>query len=184
MHTDVQVPPQEPGRIGADYLDAIHTAIIGLKTQLHAIETAAAVLEKALADQHTVFHANLGHFEPIRLVPEKSPVKMKILTPRKEAQDLREHGRQGDALLCVWYTSMPTELLQAARDIGVTSICMVADNPQNPVETNLADLFIDPQWTFGDAAVKLPGYDVPILPPSGALNSIVFWTILAECTGD
>jgi len=181
FHDDMRIPAQEPGKTGAAYLERIRSGVRGLRTQLDVIGKASAALRKTVAAGHTVFHANLGHFEPIRLVPVDLHVKMQILKRGKKAENLGKQAERGDALLCVWYTALPTELLQAAREKGVTSVCMVASNPENPIDTHAADIFIDPQWRFGDAAVTFPGYDVRILPPSGVLNSLVFYTILADC---
>ena len=42
------------------------------------------------------------------------------------------------------------------------------------------DVLIDAQWAYGDAAVDVPGYDIPVLPPSGFLAAGIYRMIQAE----
>lgn len=180
FHDDLKVPAVEPGVLGKQYLTAIVRAVTGLQTQEKQLAAAGAAVRQTVAAGHTVFHVNLGHFEPAQLLPEGFGAPLTVL-PRTQAEaDLRAKAMKGDTALIVWYTEMPTALLQAARDAGAASICVVASNPAAPLDTRLADTFLDPQWVFGDAAVEIPGYDVKGLPPSGVLNSLVFYTVLAE----
>lgn len=183
FHTDITVPPQPAGVLGEHYLDAITSALAGLRTQQAAIQKAGGVLRDAVRQKHTVFHANLGHFEPALLLPADFTIPLAVLPGTNPEADLAKRAAKGDALLAVWYTAQPTALLKAARTAGVTSACMLAANPTETREPGLADILLDSQWAIGDAAVEVPGYDVRILPPSGVLNSTIFYAILAEAQG-
>lgn len=181
VHADVTVPPQAAGVLGERYLDGICAALTGLQSQQSTIAQAGTRLRTAVAAKHTVFHANLGHFEPARLLPPAFPVGLSLLPGKDPDADLRRRGAAGDALLAVWYTDMPRALLQAARERGLTSACILASNPGDAArDPTLADHLLDPQWVIGDALVEVPGYDVRILPPSGVLNATVFYAVLAE----
>ena len=41
-------------------------------------------------------------------------------------------------------------------------------------------LYANPHWPIEDACVQLPGYDTPILPASGVIQSTIYWSIVAE----
>lgn len=180
VHADMTVPPQPAGALGERYLDAIIAALTGLRSQQAGIQQAGAAVRTAIAGKHTVFHANLGHFEPALLLPADFAIPLAVLPATAPEAELARRGAAGDALLAVWYTEQPAALLKAARSAGVTSACILAANPADPREPGLADVLLDSQWVIGDAAVAVPGYDVRILPPSGVLNSAIFYAILAE----
>jgi hypothetical protein len=174
------VPPVAPGVLGNRYLDQISAGVAGLVRERAKLRGAADLLRDTLGRSGTIFHANLGHYEPVRLLAPDFPAALRVL-PRKEPEvALAQLGKPGDALFVVWYTDMPAALLAAGRKAGVRSVCMVAGNPERAHDTSLADVFVDPQWKFGDAVVPVPGYDVKILPPSGVLNSLVFFAVLSE----
>jgi uncharacterized phosphosugar-binding protein len=180
VHTDMTVPPQAPGVLGERYLDAVTTALTGLRTQQAAIQKAGGVLRDTVRRQRTVFNAHQGHFEPARLLPPDFSFPLAALSGKDPDLELAQRGVAGDALLALWYTDLPTALLKAARAKGVASACILAANPGETREPGLADVLLDSQWVIGDAVVAVPGYDIRILPPSGVLNSTLFFAILAE----
>lgn len=180
FHDGLTVPPQAPGVLGERYLDGICTALAGLRSQQEKVVKAGALLRGALAAKHTVFHANVGHFEPVRLLPPEFPVPLSVLSRKDPDADLRGRAAAGDVLFAVWYTDIPTALLKAAHECGVSSVCILATNPGESRDPALADVWLDPQWVIGDALVEVPGYDVRILPPSGVLNATVFYAVMAE----
>jgi uncharacterized phosphosugar-binding protein len=180
VHADMTVSPQAAGALGERYLDAVTAALTGLRTQQAAIQKAGGALREAVRLKHTVFHANIGHFEPALLLPPDFAIPLTVLPGKDPDLDLAKRAVAGDALLAVWYTDQPTTLLKAARAAGVTSACILAANPAETRDPSLADIPLDSQWVIGDAVVEVPGYDVRILPPSGVLNSTIFFAILAE----
>jgi len=180
FHDDVTVPPQAPGVLGERYLAGLCTALTGLRSQHGKIAAAGALVRRAVETRHTVFHANMGHFEPALLLGPDVTFALSVLPAKDPEADLKQHGVAGDALLAVWYTAMPTALLSAAREKQVATACILAGNPTEARDQALADVLLDPQWVIGDAVVEVPGYDVRILPPSGVLNSAVFFAVLAD----
>jgi hypothetical protein len=180
VHTDMNVPPQAAGVLGERYLDAVGTALAGLRTQQAAIRQAGGMLRDTVRRQHKVFHANLGHFEPAALLPADFAIPLTPVADKDPEVDVAQRGAAGDALFVVWYSNEPTAMLKAARAHSLKSCCILAANPVETREPGLADILVDSQWALGDAAVELPGYDVRILPPSGVLNSVIFFAILAE----
>jgi hypothetical protein len=180
FHQDVTIPPQAAGVLGERYLEGICAALMGLRSQHGRIAAAGNVVRTANAARRTVFHANLGHYEPALLLPKDFSIPLTVLPGKDPELEIGQRGTAGDALLAVWYTALPTALLKAARERQVGSVCILAGNPTETRDLALADVLLDPQWVLGDAIVEVPGYDVRILPPSGVLNSTVFAAVLAE----
>jgi hypothetical protein len=80
----------------------------------------------------------------------------------------------------IWYHEMPAPLLAAARENGLRPIVVAGQNPFAPLDTSLADVYLDPKWMVGDAIVAVPGYDIKVLPPSAVLNGLLFYAVIAE----
>ena len=83
-------------------------------------------------------------------------------------------------MFIIWYHEMPAPLLDTAREKGLRSIVVAAQNPFAPLDTSLADVYIDPKWVVGDAVVTVPGYDIKILPMSAVLNGLIFYAVIEE----
>lgn len=41
-------------------------------------------------------------------------------------------------------------------------------------------LYLDLGWPLTDACVRVPGYDVPILPASGVFQAAIYWALADE----
>jgi hypothetical protein len=52
--------------------------------------------------------------------------------------------------------------------------------PGQPPEPASSILYIDPGWPLADGCVTVPGYDISILPASGAIQAAIYWTIASE----
>jgi hypothetical protein len=180
FHDDLPVKPVKPGVLGNQYLTGLIRSLDALAAENTAIQAAGRLLREAAEAGHTVFHANLGHFEPARLLPEGFPIRVVTLPAKSPEDELRKSGTAGDALFIIWYHEMPAALLAAARDKGIPSVCVAAQNPFSPLDTSLADVYIDPKWVVGDATAEVPGYEIKILPPSAVLNALVFYAVIDE----
>ena len=93
----------------------------------------------------------------------------------------------GDLWIHVGYSYTPLRELWYARRAGIRSVTVYTGGPLllgegTPVapEPELSDVYIDPHWRHGDAALTVPGYDVPILPPSGIVMVTCYWMIIGE----
>jgi hypothetical protein len=40
-------------------------------------------------------------------------------------------------------------------------------------------LYLDPGWPLMDGCVRVPDYDVPILPASGVVQAGIYWSIVS-----
>ena len=73
-----------------------------------------------------------------------------------------------------------TGYVEAVRKAKCKSILALCHAPFAPLDGPQPDILIDAQWEYGDAIVLVPGYDAKILPPSGVLQTAVFWSVIAK----
>jgi hypothetical protein len=177
---DRRVEPVGPGVLGDLYLEGLIQSLEALAADTQRVEAAGKIVRVTAEGGRTVFHANLGHFEPARLLPDGFPIRVVSLPASSPETGLRKTGEAGDALFAVWYHEMPVALLDAAREKGMRSIVVAGRNPYAPLDTSLADIYLDPKWLVGDAIVAVPGYDIKVLPPSAVLNGLLFYAVIAE----
>lgn len=180
FHDDLRLQPIKPEILGNQYLGGLIQSLDGLAAEAGHIQAAGRLIRAAAEAKHAVFHANLGHFEPARLLPADFPVQVTTLPVKSPEAELRTKGTAGDSVFIIWYHEMPAPLLDAAREKGLRSIVVAAQNPFSPLDTSQADLYIDPKWVVGDAIAEVPGYDIKILPPSAVLNGLVFYAVIEE----
>ena len=180
FQNDLGVEPVGPGVLGDLYLEGLIQSLEALAADTRPTEAAGRIVGAAAKAGKTVHHANLGHFEPARLLPDGFPIRVVSLPASSPETGLRKAGEAGDALFAIWYHEMPVALLDAAREKGMRSIVVAGRNSFSPLDTSLADIYLDPKWMVGDAIVDVPGYDIKILPPSAVLNGLLFYAVIAE----
>ena len=182
FHEDLHIAPVKPEVLGTQYLDGLIGSLDGLIAETKPIRAAARLIRNASKAGHSVVHANLGHFEPARLLPAGFPIRVIALPARLPETELPKVAAPGDVLFAIWYHEMPRALLDASRSKGMRTIVVAGRNPFAPLDTKLADVYIDPKWVVGDALVEVPGYDIKIIPPSAVLNGLIFYAVMAEAT--
>jgi hypothetical protein len=57
---------------------------------------------------------------------------------------------------------------------GTNAAWMVAPMARQTDFSAYGDLVVNQHWAFGDGAAAAPGYDVPILPPSGVAQLFIY----------
>ena len=93
-----------------------------------------------------------------------------------------------DGVVFVGYFDFPGRLSEPSyweplRAVGVPSIWITGGRETRPVTPQAGEIHVDPYWTYGDAAVEIPGYDIMILPPSGVVQTAALWMIIGEIAG-
>ncbi len=80
----------------------------------------------------------------------------------------------------------PVELALACRDVGVRTVGLtslaystqvVSAHPSGKRLFEVADVTVDIGAPYGDAAVELPGIEIPVLPVSGVAFAVAGWMI-------
>ena len=82
-------------------------------------------------------------------------------------------------VLALSYQLAPEPVIEQAKASGM-KLLYDSVRPADPAEPVDNVIYIKPGWPLPDACVEVPGYDVNILPASGAINAIVYWSILAD----
>ena len=66
------------------------------------------------------------------------------------------------------------------RQAGAKTAIALCHAPVAALGGPQPDVLIDAQWEYGDGAVPVPGYDTKILPSSGVLQTVIFWSVAAK----
>ena len=179
-HDTHDVKPVAPGVLGNRYADAV-TAILGRADAENSRNflTAASWAAEAITGGHKVIMYSMGHFLPDEI--GKSAIGADFesgtwnsgftyLTPPDDAY------ADGDVLIHIGYQHPPDGLLKAGRAAGA-KVVYVDILRHRDYGDDSGVLWIDPMWSWPDACVTVEGYDIPILPPSGIVNSAIAWEI-------
>ena len=189
FHSDRRVPPVEPGVLGREYCDKVERILGDIQAgELSEFPRAGAVCAAALEHGRTVGAGLIGHFMTSQLrMPSYPDGLFAVRDNEYGVAQLAETLGRGDVWLHVGYSYTPLRELWFARRVGIRSIAVYSGGPlllgegaPVPPEPGLSDVYIDPHWRHGDAAVTVPGYDVPILPPSGIVMVTCYWMIIGE----
>lgn len=180
FHPDLELEPIPRGKLGKEYLDYIAQSIAQIKaTEIPAVKQASAVAAEAIEKGKQANLVIMGHMPPriVGAYGDPSVFSPISLSP----QNAEEVLQQGDFVAFIEYCGIPRDILSAVKKAGANNAWVGV-----PVEDDLRysdlDIFIYPYWKFGDFSVEVPGYDVKILPPSGVLQSIVYWLLSGEIT--
>jgi len=180
FHPDLELEPIPRGKLGKEYLDYIAQSIAQIKaTEIPAVKQASAVAAEAIEKGKHAYMVIMGHMPP-RIVGayfDPSVFSTISLSP----QNAEETLQQGDFVAFIEYCGIPRDVLSAVKKAGASNAWVGV-----PMEVDLRypdlDIFIYPYWKFGDFSVEVPGYDVKMLPPSGVLQSLVYWLLSGEIT--
>jgi hypothetical protein len=85
-----------------------------------------------------------------------------------------------DVFLWVGYYDRPVEQLEFVEGAACRAIWICGARPVDPIPLAEGRVVIDPYWSFGDAAVAIPGYEIRILPPSGVIQTACLWMVVGE----
>ena len=85
------------------------------------------------------------------------------------------------------YYTYPNIPLFFVNQVGATSVWLQGGMENNPITLKEKRVVIDQGWTFGDAVLSLPGYDIRAIPESGVVQNCLFWELnfqLLQLIGD
>lgn len=174
FHSDLKIKPIESGKLGREYLDEMTKPISQIKaTQMDSLKEAASLAAKTIVSGKKTCAVLMGH------MPQKIPGGYgdPEIFVTEDFSD--EELQPGDFIALIEYIYAPRERLDKIKAKGARSVWVGV-----PMEDDLdypgLDLFIDPSWKFGDAVVEIPGYDVKVLPPSGVIQSMIYWMLSGE----
>jgi len=162
--------------LGKQYLDEMTTAMKQIKaTQMDALREACNVAAEAIANGKKAYAALQGHMPP--RVPGGYGDPNVFITSGFSDDDIQP----GDFITLIEYKYLPRERVDKIKEKGGRSL-WIAVPMDDDLEYPGLDMFVDPFWRFGDAVVTVPGYDVKMLPPSGVIQSMMYWMLSGEIT--
>ena len=177
FHDDLTIKPIAAGVLGRQYLDQIEQMLAKIdRTQMPKMLQAAQWW--GLASPATTMVT--GHMFPRHAQdPRTLPMCDLVAVPAWEDKNLLDADHPPSFVLYLGYQFAPQKLVNQAKTMGVKLVyCSV--QPTQPPEPANNILYLDPAWPLADGCVRVPGYDVPIMPASGVVQAAVYWTIASE----
>ncbi|MFA6110585.1 MAG: hypothetical protein WDA75_17620 [Candidatus Latescibacterota bacterium] len=182
VHADLQVDPVPVTRIGQAYLSTLRSHLAGFVAgERDRLRQAGEEISLARAcGCRAWFFMDGGHMRAAVLALPDGPQGLEILERPPDLAGLTASLQPGDLVYVQGYTVPPSALVTAAHAVGARVCASMAGSHGQPAPRTAADLVLDAQWQLGDAAVPVPGYDIPILPPSGFMAAAIYWALMLE----
>ena len=178
FHDDFKIHPIKAGLIGKAYLKVIKSSLRYLRRQqIRKIHRAAKWWLATPTKDVSVLH--IAHLFPEHLQDPRTPQLYNQIACNIGPQPLGQTPRPQMLVISLSYQQAPKAIIDQAKTSGMKFIYSSVRHP-SPAEPADNIIYLKPNWTLPDACVKVPGYDVDILPASGALNAVIYWSILAD----
>jgi len=179
FHEDLTIQPVGPGVLGREYLSQISRMLAGIQsTQMPRIVQAAKWWRQASSNSTTILVT--GHMFPRHAEdPRTIPCGRFEPAPAWEDKVLVDAARPPEYVLYLGYQYGPRKLVDWASASRV-KLVYAAVQPVQPPEPASNIVYLDLGWPLTDACVRVPGYDVPILPASGVLQAAIYWALASE----
>lgn len=186
FHDDLTVAPIPAGVLGKAFLNQMRDNVrrFDQRQSLNIIKAAALIAEESKAGRKTVI-SMMGHapWTYIGRNEEASwsiPAQLETFSPA-EIEKYSKVAPDGALVLRIGYTGYKPEESSAYNAKKQRVILVSSQNPE-PDAKIPADLplFIDMEWTYGDASTPIEGYPVKVFPPSGIMQLIAFESINVE----
>jgi len=186
-----QKPQAVPaGKLGGQYLRKLGRLMAGLhETEMDDIRTAAAGAAKARQAGKGVYLYAQNHAQLFRLPCAHDGGYFRQINRGWVGLHPGVQPGEGDFVLCMAYdnpfTSEDWKKFDAlVRNTGATlAWSMATYQEQEVAKVPPEQVVIDQKWPLGDAIVEVPGYDIAMIPPSGAISEAVLWMVTAELAG-
>lgn len=179
FHDDLTIQPIGPGVLGREYLSQISRMLAGMQsTQMPRIVQAAQWWRQASSNSTAILvtgHMFPRHAQDARTIPcgRFEPA------PAWEDKVLVDAARPPEFVLYLGYQYGPRKLVDWASASGAKLVYTTVQ-PVQPPQPASNIMYLDLGWPLTDACVRVPGYDVPILPASGVLQAAFYWALASE----
>lgn len=178
-HENHSVKPVAAGVMGRAYIDSVRAMLRRIeKEHRRDLDKVGEWARSARSGGKRLYMYSMGHMFPDEIAKSdigklfRSGVwNAGFRNPRPD-----DEWRRGDLVVHVGYQHPPDDLLRRARTVGARAVyvCIVSHRDFTR-DANVVR--IDPMWDWADACVSLEGYDIPVLPVSGVINSAIAWEI-------
>jgi len=179
FHDDMKIQPIAPGTLAKAYLDKIDFCLAELqRTGLPRLIKAAQWWRSTPSASTTVLV--IGHMFPRNFLDARAPQFGDFASaPAWTDKELYDKKNPRAFIFYVGYQYAPNKFVAQAK-IEKFKLAYVSAQSAQPEEAAENVLYINPGWPLDDACVKVPGYDVPILPASGVIDAAIYWAALAQ----
>ena len=178
FHDDMTIEPIAPGLLGNSYLDAISTAISSFRqNDMDKLAVVASWWRSAQVPQKTKL-LSFGHMFPAHFQDPRTPQLITMQNGWNNEPLPNTFSSQNFVLVC-GYQDAPQKLVEqaVAERFKLAYISVKCTEPAEPSDNII---YLNPHWPLTDGCVAIPGYDIPILPASGVVNAVIYWTLVAQ----
>ncbi|NQU12092.1 hypothetical protein HQ590_14955 [bacterium] len=186
FHEDFQVPPVKRGVLGRQYLDAIRALIRRFEqTQLRAVDQAADLVVQDLDAGKKPYLLSMGHMPWVYVGKYEDARWVTSLdfhsTVEYQVKAFREKFPEGGLGVRLGYFGEDQQARDLFREKNARLILITSKNAYPEMgDPDGVLVRIDMGMEFGDACLKLKGYPIQILPPSGVMQVVAYEAINTE----
>jgi len=184
-------PPVKAGVLGSEWIEQTRRRLALLRSrQIDSIILATERAADAIRSGRKTCVISIGHATMCLFGVPHDPGYFEHITGRWSAMARDPKNAKdplvlepGDFVLGVGYDSIFSDYYDFTgfvRKAGASSAWICATYRPEHVQVLPGEILIDAQWEYGDAVVRLPGYDIDILPSSGLLTTAAYMMISAE----
>ena len=171
-----KIPPVPAGQIAKDYLLTCQRQIAGFLESGRAkqVRLAGERLAATLAKGNEVFVVCAGHIHVLGSIIPREFTRMTMYGRPWEWRNAVL--KPGDALLYFGYLDYPAKPAKEAVDAGASVVTFSAsDGPTDGSRTHVRS-----SWEPWDSVVNVRDYPVRILPSSGVVQTVEWYSLMAE----
>jgi hypothetical protein len=177
FHDDLTIKPIKSGLLGSAYLDTIETSLKMIrKKEIFRIALSATWWQEAGDEKSRIIA--MGHMFPAHFKDSRAP-QPSSMEAGTHQEKIKEKIDDCRLILFVGYQYPPQLIASQAAESDFRLVYLTVQ-PASPAEINDRMIYINPYWPLADGCVKVPGYDVTILPASGVIDAAIYWSILAQ----
>ena len=179
FHDDLGIKPVAPGIVGKAYLDAVNASLLAFRaTEMGKLKKAARWW-LSTDNKDEVLLLTVGHMFPALFQDPRAPQKCIMKSYWKNFEKLKPLFKDNGFVFFCGYQYGPRELVDYAVEKGykLAYLTVTATTPAQPAENVM---YLNSWWALADGSVSISGYDVPILPPSGVVDAVIYWALVAE----
>ena len=172
FHNDMAVPPIQAGKIANQYLDHMYSYMDQI------VERSMAKIEQG----KKVFILLVGHAFPWDVPRTEWRDQFILLGPDWTGQmrPFEKEASKGDLFILLCMPTYDRKQVKAAQDKGMDVIVMSAEHPDVSKTRTDSYLWVPAPWPIEDGAVRVPGYDIPLLPVTGIMNGVIYYALRSE----
>jgi uncharacterized phosphosugar-binding protein len=180
FHEDLDVPAVGPGALGGQFLDEMAHCFARLEQQYHLFFQGGALMAQSLdAGRRVWVSGNAHHFAAQNRMPGDPRLFSLNMNDMPYDEAVAAFHRE-DTFAYMGYYSYPDRLVEDTRRAGMHSVWLQGGCETGHFAPRPQEIVVDCGWERGDACVVVPGYDIPVIPPSGVVQTAALWMLVAE----